>query len=63
MQAWFKIRKPINRYPPYQQTKEKPYGHFNNAERGCDKLQHSYLIESLGKLRIRKPPQPDKGNP
>jgi hypothetical protein len=64
MQAWFNIRESIN--VVYYINKLKDKNHIItslDAEKAFDKMQHSFMIKSLGKNRNPRPiPKHNKSN-
>jgi hypothetical protein len=64
MQGWFNIQKSINVIHYTKKLKEKTCMIISlDAEKAFDKIQHPFMIKSLGKIRNSRPiPKHSKSN-
>ena len=63
-QGWFNIRKSINAIHYINKLKDNNYMIISlDEEKAFDKIQHPFMIKSLGKIRNSRPiPKHDKSN-
>jgi hypothetical protein len=64
MQGWFNIQKSINVIQYLNKLKDKNHTIISlDAEKALDKIQHPFMVKSLGKIRNSRPiPKHDKSN-